>query len=321
MPQYQYRCSLRLVFWTVLLCEATQSACAATFYSYHIGNSLTVDSLPLSAMVHMAAQRGISAAADWHVRSSVGLDYIWTHPSECSLNPTFAGLFPQALSQWTWDAVTLQANGSQLNGPGSDAARIDSFMSYALAMNPASADTQFYIFAKWVDQGAFQPGYLEAWHRPYSGQADSTAITADYYSQLIASVRTIQPQNTRPVLLIPTGHVFAEIDRMIRNEELDGITSITQFYRDYVHLNDLGRFVASTTFYATIFRDNPEGLIPPPVFLPFDPATVAQLQAVIWRVVTTTPFTGVSVPEPALAGPAALAVWAMLLSRKWGMRS
>ena len=74
--------------------------------------------------------------------------------------------------------------------------------------------------------------------------------------------------------------------------------SITNLYAPdsfgNLHLNLLGRFVATTTFYSTIFAKDPSGMVPPTADYPgLDPATVSELQSIIWSVVTTTPGTGV----------------------------
>lgn len=290
---------------------------AADLYSYHIGNSLTVDSHPLDAMVRMAAARGFSANPDWHIRSGLGLDYIWTHPDETSLPPRFAGKFQQALADQTWNVVTLQPNAEPLGGPTGAVARFIDFMNYAIQQNPANANAQFYIFVRWPDQGMFSPGYSETWNMPYLGDGLSTPCSADYYMQLLLAVRQQQPQNTKPVLFIPTGHVLAELDRQIRAGELSGISSITEFYRDFIHMSDLGQFVASATFYATIFHDNPTGLASPAPFPQFNQALLNQLETTIWNVVSSMPGIAIA-PEPAPMGLLGLALLAFARRQKRG---
>lgn len=287
------------------------SAARADIYTYSIGNSLTVDS-NVAGMAEMAASRGTTVHADRHIHAGVRLDYIWDHPYTTTETPYFAGSYPTALAGYTWNAVTVQPFYQYLNGVGGDADITVRFMNLARQGNPANVNTQFYIFARWPELGTFSPTYGDIWNSNYAGDNGATTATVDFNRQIIDKVRKLQPQDMPPIQLIPTGHVLAEIDRQIRSGDLTGVTSIVDFYRDNTHLSVLGCFVASMTFYATIFDDNPLGLTPPTGFPAFDPSLVADLQTIIWNVVNRRPWDqrspeappappASSIPEPALA--------------------
>jgi hypothetical protein len=278
---------------------------AGTTYTYSIGNSLTVDS-NISAMASMAASRGVDAKVDEHIHGGVRLEYIWSHPDEVNVTPSFAGTYPQALASRGWDAVTVEPFYSYLTD---DTQSILDFMNYAEGANPANRNAQFYIFARWSEQSGFPSGYPAMWNQQYAGDNGYGTATRDYFTKLIASVRQAQPQDMKPIELIPTGYVFAALDPLVTAGKLKGVTSMSQFYRDNTHMSTLGSFVASTTFYATIFKDDPEGLVPPSDYAGLDPTLVSQLESTIWNVVSTTPGTGIiaaAVPEPAMMLPAAI---------------
>ena len=81
--------------------------------------------------------------------------------------------------------------------------------------------------------------------------------------------------------------------------QVAGYFSVDQLYRDSTHLNDIGRYVAGITAFATIYQQNPIGMVKPDGFYGDDPAAfTAELYAVIhntvWEVVSGHPFTGVS---------------------------
>ena len=103
------------------------------------------------------------------------------------------------------------------------------------------------------------------------------------FQKLLSSVRAAQPTDIKPIELIPVGHVFDAIDQRINAGGLPGLGgSIANLYAPdtfgNLHLNLLGRFVATTTFYATIFAKDPEGMVPPSADYPgLDPATVSEL--------------------------------------------
>jgi hypothetical protein len=314
---------------------------AAPFRTYAIGNSLTVNAT-LNAMDDMAAQAGISSFSSDHIYLGQSLNTIWTNPTHtdnpygteqgATRWPNSAGNFPTALSApaAAWNAITMEPFFSALTGSTGDSARILDFMNYASGKttghtppginvatnpgNPANANAQYYIFARWSQDSSWAPppnnpplgsaghhsGYHEAWIKSYvSGSGGNTTMTGDYFSKLLSSVRAAQPTDIKPIELIPVGHVFDAIDQRINAGGLPGLGgSITNLYAPdtfgNLHLNLLGRFVATTTFYSTIFAKDPRGMVPPAADYPgLDPATVSELQSIVWNVVTTTPGTGV----------------------------
>ncbi|HWP41330.1 MAG TPA: hypothetical protein VNL70_10430 [Tepidisphaeraceae bacterium] len=291
--------------WFLFALLAVRPAGAATFYSFHIGNSLTVDSKPeaLSPMLSWA-QAG-SASVDMHVRGGATLDYLWNNPTDRSLSGYFAGPWPDALRNYTWNAVSLEPFIKPIAGPDGDAQRIVDFMNYMKTANPANAQTQVYILARWPETGWFSPTYSDAWSRTYSGAAGgdvALTATASFFDQLLTAVRAAQPQDMKPVLLIPAGHVIAEIDRRARAGKLGMLTNIAALYRDYIHLGEVGSFVTATTIYATYFGQDPTGMPVPSQYFPnvsanLDAALVRGLQETVWSVVSSMPD-ATGVPEP-----------------------
>jgi hypothetical protein len=241
-----------------------------------------------------------------HVRGGATLDYLWNNPTDRSLSGHFAGPWPDALRNYTWNAVSLEPFIKPIAGPDGDAQRIVDFMNYMKTANPANAQTQVYILARWPETGWFSPTYSDAWSRTYSGAAgEDVALTAtsSFFEQLLTAVRAAQPQDMKPVLLIPAGHVIAEIDRRARGGELGNLTNIAALYRDYIHLGEVGSFVTATTLYATFFGQDPTGMPVPSQYFPnvsanLDPALVRALQETVWSVVSSMPD-ATGVPEPA----------------------
>jgi hypothetical protein len=100
--------------------------------------------------------------------------------------------------------------------------------------------------------------------------------------------------------VIPVGDVLAALDDLIRSGQVAGITDIRQLYGDNDHTGDVGKFIAGLTVYATVFRENPEGLTIPAGYLQgsatarLTPALAAQLESLVWRVVNSDPRAGVN---------------------------
>src|SRR5689334_12384590 len=91
---------------SLVILAIISSSVRAEVYTYSIGNSLTVDS-QIEAMTQMGAQRGTKIMADEHIRAGVSLDYIWNNPND-HLGSYFAGPYPQAFTNYTWNAITLE---------------------------------------------------------------------------------------------------------------------------------------------------------------------------------------------------------------------
>lgn len=267
--------------------------------------------------------------------------------------------FPTAFASATpWDAIVLEpfqsgitGNKNDLTDPG-DRARIVDFMNYASGNtaghtppgvntavaggNAGNLNAQYYVYARFSSvaswsQGTNNPnpasrgvGYHEAWSMPYGGDTNEPGWPAergDFFGRLVESVRATQPAGTRPIELIPVGHVFDAIEVEIKSGGLTGLT-MARLYRDSLHLSELGRFVAASTFYAVLSDDDPTGLLPPADFPglqtnalgrlssypEFTPDTLAELQSIVWQTVVTTPYTGVPEPGAILALGAAPAL-------------
>lgn len=270
----------------------------ASFYLYSIGNSLTVDSDSFG-MAEVAAARGISIIPDRHMRGSASLLQLWENANSPHEPPVWAGPFPQAFTNYAWDAVVLQPFNDPLEGPGNVITTIVNFMNLAKSSNPANLNTQFYIFARWPEQSVHVPNYETAWKEPYA-HGDYPSVSADYFEQLMAAIHLAQPAEMKPVKLVPTGWVFAEIDRQIRAGELTGYASISEFYRDGIHLSPIGNHVASMTVFASVFGQDPTGLGLPVWYPPLNIEYLDELQGIVWDVVQTT------TPEPSMGSLFAL---------------
>jgi hypothetical protein len=301
--------SRRLCLHTIvaLVVVSIGMAKADTFTTFSIGNSLTVDS-NIQAMSDMAATKGITVSANQAIHGGVGLDFLWNNPTMLDTGTPYTTGLSTALNAVTLEpflgGLSLPATGTPPTDAG-DVNRITDFMNFAATSNPANVNTQFYVFARWQEQSGWNPtfggsgGYAAQWNTPYNATTNNNQ-TGDYYAQLLTAVHTAQPQNMKPVELIPTGFVFAAIDQALNNGQLPAIAAaggMPSLYRDELHLSELGQFIASTTFYSTIFHEDPTGMAPPTEFPGLDSTTVNQLESIIWNVETTnSSLTGV--PEP-----------------------
>jgi hypothetical protein len=115
-----------------------------------------------------------------------------------------------------------------------------------------------------------------------------------------------RPQGAPHVYLIPGHKMMARLYDDIQLGAVPGVSDISFFFSDNIHVNNYGSYAVALIHYACIFGKNPAGLTndlvnsggstePVP-----SPELAAYLQEMIWDVVTTYPRTGLFV-EPSAA--------------------
>jgi hypothetical protein len=301
----------QLIALSVLLFCAN-AAMGANFY--HIGNSLTVDALGYE---YLASQAGLPLSYGQHIRGGKSLPAIAAEPFVNDVSdPTYSN-FGTALDGFTWDSVTLQPfyNGTL----GQDEATINAMITQT-RNRPANANTAFYIYAAWP--GRPNTGtFADNWLLPSTNDdTQGTILSRDYFDKLITRVRASQPAGSEPIRMIPVGEVVYELEKKILNDEIPGLTSAADLYRDDVHFNNVGHYIAAETFFAVLFKTDPRGASLPALgfgaiedWPEITPAMASSIQDTVWDVVTHNSFT--AVPEPASLGLLA-AAGAILIGRR-----
>ena len=247
-----YRSTLVLL----LLVLSITSANGVT--SYHIGNSLTYDS------VRGLDPNGLSMG--YHVDTAKPLHVLWSDPN--GVDFTVPSFWPTALLQ-SWDAVTLQPHNSFGSTLGDDVTNVENFVGYATDVG------QFYVLSPWVKKTNWP--YSDHWtSESIDSLTTSTQKKRAYFDNLM--------NRLDDVWMVPTGEVFFELDQ--RGIDLE------PFYRDYSHLSfDLGRYVATATLLSTTRRYHPSNVTP---WDPIDGELLSTIHETIWDVITSHPWSGYS---------------------------
>ncbi|MFP4224708.1 MAG: PEP-CTERM sorting domain-containing protein [Phycisphaeraceae bacterium] len=323
---------------------------------YFLGNSMT-DNVEYSDLDHMAEAAGqVDHAWGRHVMAGAPLAWLWDLPDN-GWNHNQQGddhnLVP-ALSEYTWDAVSIQPFEHTLPD---EWYYVHRFANLAVS-NGLNRDTQIYVYAAWPlagpHNGAPDPtrDYQALWDRPYTDDWQRTKTRDFYYrltellndpgattdgfgnplelstgdDTLATADQPIADILNKPVRMFPIGDVLYELDKRLKADpdalEKYGVDDAIDLYLDFIHLNELGEFVAGTTVYATLYKESPVGVDPARYndltedwdFEDLDPDYVALVQQTAWDVVAGHPHTGV-VPEPATAGLLILGS-ALLLTRR-----
>jgi hypothetical protein len=303
------------------------SAHARSVRAYHIGNSLT-DNIYPGGLGKLAQQKGDTYTYGKHVSPGVPLDMTWNYKSKTGqmYSKSPYGLYKSALKNYTWDVLTLQPFDNKIEGSTGDLQMAKNFINFAKGKSP---NVQAYIYQRWPRQNGSNWDYTKAYTKAYTGQSSRYDLANErqgYFGKLLQKVREALPSLNKKVLLVPLGDVLLELDKRIKEGRVNGVSNIKQLYADNLHLNQKGGYVASMTFYATMFKKSPVGTSVPGAFGSINSTTAAQLQDAVWDVVSVhpdagvnlsrAPLTGSVVPEPAAVG--LLALTAMLGMRRRG---
>jgi len=246
------------------------------------------------------------------------LEWIYTHPNDGFKEEPY-GTWKKALTEYSWDIITLQPFDRHLHGKNQsgedfgDVPMITKFARLAYEKNP---DVQIYIYARWprvsingkgikFDKNDYDPSkpvsgndlskiddYNARWESKYTGSWDLTNETRNYFETLLKEVRNETVFLKKPVLLVPVGHTFAELNKQMKEGKVPGWSNIYQFYKDGIHLNEPGSYTVACVFFATLFKQSPEGL-PTEPYGKISPDLAKIIQQTALKVVQEVPETGI----------------------------
>jgi len=324
---------------------------------YHIGNSLT-RSITMDRLHFLMEARGVDYQFGSQLSGGASLERHWDYknkirktnnwetnqksgdiwepgPADGTSPPKRFGCYDQALSgEYHWDALVLQPHGShiKLTLP---AAR--NFLNYVIEQETVD---QIYIYSTWphrprikgADPKQFEDtDYQKLWTRAYTHTEaeegkphwkDSSNESGAYFRMLIETLRREFPQLKKPILMIPVGDMFYELDKRVRAGEIPGLAEIYErspsllpgydpakgitagvnmFYVDGIHPNpithktgNVGNFAVGCTFTAVYTRQTPVG-IPGSIYGlddKLDASLIKAIQETVWDVVSNHPYTG-----------------------------
>ena len=307
------RCILTLLAFTAL----PLSAATNTLRVYYIGNSVT-DTVRYGELAKLTATRGVKL--DWGRTMIPGapLEWIYTHPNDGFRQEPY-GTWTNALNRFAWDAVSLQPFDRHLHGKNKDGqdfgdvALMKEFAAMAARQNP---DVQIYVYARWPrvtsggkgvafdnnDYDPVKPGsgndlskvddFTARWEARYSGGWDNSNETRDYFETLLREARKETAFLKKKPLLVPVGHVMNALHAEMKAGRVPGYTSIYQFYKDGIHLNEAGSYLVGCAYFATLLKESPVGL-PTAPYGRIDPTLAETIQKTVWQVVAAHPDAGV----------------------------
>jgi hypothetical protein len=233
---------------------------------YFLGNSLTVDAMQM--LPRAAAAAGLTHVNQYQVANNMTLAEYWRNQGEVSSTYASPAKFPTAFQAQSWDVIVLQPHMGMYESADDEIAAALALIDFARS-NPSNADTRFMIYAaisgrpnipvgsapSWFPAGKT---YAQMWDADYTGGYAGNLRSREFFEEVFFRVRDARPDVD--IGMIPVGHAFRELERRVADGtlQLSEITDTEDLYRDLVHMNDLGRYLAATTFLATLYDVYPD---------------------------------------------------------------
>ena len=281
----------------------TSSVRAQAISSYHIGNSLTWDCCPDFGLCNLATDAGLSLTTGYHIRCNGSLDHISNNPTDTCVTPNAFGYYTEALANNGWDAVTLQPFSSK-NTPSTPRAEYQAMKNLIqlARQNTDNLGTTFYVYTGWMSATSAGTDFCSAWHDPTHIDPDTDLLrNAASFNWVYQELKNDPELAGVNILMIPVGDVLAEIDQRMTLGIIPGFVGAEDLYRDDLHMNNLGWFVASNTVLSTLCKMDPTGTPTNSAFvlapgqiesIEITPELEALIQNAVWDVVSTHPSTG-----------------------------
>lgn len=250
--------NFKYIFLSIVFFLPTVSIFGGNWRFFSIGNSHTGDSTVSYAryglyLSRYFTSRGHTFSNEWHIEGSQSLSSIWA-----------GGSFTEKLNNFDYDILILQPAGTPPPGQSRITAKdeCDRFIDFVEYKNEKPNRVILYQNL---------PGLLEYnsdrsdlfadyWNSPYSSPENAFRTNRECYIYMYANLLLSLKDSGISVEIAPTSEVLYEIEKAVLKGKFTGLSTIHDFYRDYLHLNELGRYATSVTLYATITGEDPLGL-------------------------------------------------------------
>ncbi len=257
---------------------------------YYVGNSLTWDAKPLQVRSTLG-RAPFNILDGFHLRCGQGLRTIVneTEIEPCIDPPAPYGEWTNALANYEWDAITLQAY------PGGNAleelAATRTLIETATA-GGRNADCKFFLYLAWPKKSASST-FSERMLTPFRGETERVFLNQGFldwwYEQVTAAFPNLN------IHALPTGIAYASLDEKLREIPTQAYSSAHSLYRDDDHMNtEEGRHLALTMMLCAISGIHPsEQKFSSGYLAKIDPVYREIAEEVAWHTLTTDARSGI----------------------------
>jgi hypothetical protein len=254
---------------------------------YSIGNSLTWDSKP-PLVRDVLLTEGNTVTQGYHITCGLNLAKIVSDPTNVCIAPSIVhGVWTNALSNFEWDVITLQAfpGGTGL----SEVTAAKTLIEQAIA-GGRNKKCRFYLLLAWPPQSKSET-FAEQLQRNSGGDAAKVFLSSSFLDYWFDAMVTAFPE--LDIRVIPTGKIFATIDNKLREINIGSFTNTYALYRDSYHMKPEGQHIASMALLSAVSGIRPGAHKFPPAYAPvlssMNTNLVELVHEVIWSALTSDP--------------------------------
>lgn len=256
---------------------------------FHVGNSLTDQSY---GMHDIAKARGHTTKFGRHMIAGAPLDWLWNHRSEGFLEPTKTPA-DELLRNNKWDMLILQPFSHSIEE------ETDAGIKYAAEAYKGNPNCRVYVFASYPEVGK-KHEFADEWEKRWLSETERRGRAK--FEKVAAGITAKFPDRL-PVRIIPVGEVMYQLHQRMKEGKVPGFKHIAELFEDETHLKAEGKYMEAVTHYATVFGEDPHGVITSGLRFwkgPYsvDPKFAAAVWDVAWEVVRTYPQSGVKINAP-----------------------
>lgn len=267
---------------------------------YTIGNSVT-DGINFTGFQSIANQRGNTHQFARHMIPGSPLFLIY--------NSTFNGFkeepygyWPNAFENYDWDCISFQPFDRGITGSEGDFTTIEKWINYIKSKRSSTAQLQTYIYSRYprVPNGKTQfTATKEDWDNLWLGTYGAGGQNEEKKSFFIDLLNTVRGANllAKPTCITPVGDVMYELNQKMFAGSIPGYNDIWDLYSDGIHMNNVGSFVLGSTFFATMYKQDPRGITVPSAYGSIPDNVRDIILQTVYEVVFNHPFSGTSLND------------------------
>lgn len=219
--------------------------------TYFVGHSLVGHTMP-EMLNQLALSKGINYSSSRQVINGAPLKYNWENPDRGEI-----GNYTLDLSTANYNTLILTEAiplDNHITWSDTNVMASNFYNYFDIYINNGTS----YIYETWhcLNSGtpegcAYDDGDTVLWRERLDQDLSKWEAIADYINNQNSNANT---------KLIPAGQAMALLYDEIALNNLNGITNISDFYSDDIHLNDMDNYYIACVMYATLFNDTPIGL-------------------------------------------------------------
>lgn len=285
--------SMRVITAIFILLTFGGVACADTIRIYHVGNSLTWDS-NVALTSSSLRNQGHIVAQGYHIACGKSLVGIVHDPDVvCVPPPEPYGTWTNALANYEWDKVTIQAWAGAT--PGEELTATTKILDLATAQG-RNRSCIFYLLLAWPLRDD-SVSFSDLISSPFAGENAPTLLSSGFLEYWYEKITARYPD--LDVRVIPTGIALMSIDQKLKEISIGPYTNTYALYRDRYHMTSEGQHLAAMTMLSTLSGIRPEAHTFPSGYSGFlsgvNSNLVALIHDVIWYNISAEPRTKVAV--------------------------